>query len=218
MQPDQMTNFFTRSDGTYAFARWGRPIVPVVFGVDGPTLGVVKGAIEAVVALAGHKMAETDPELGANLMVFFFRDWAELKDLPNLDQLIPDLGPLVDRFGVRWPITLGFLALIGVLVALAQATDYFAIMALSGALGFFVLGCNYAVYGAAASYYAAEMRGRGSGAAIAWGRLGSVAGPLIGGYLLQGGSAPSEVVYAMAPFALVAAVGTFALTFVPRSS
>lgn len=97
MQPDQMTNFFTRSDGTYAFARWGRPIVPVVFGVDGPTLGVVKGAIEAVVALAGHKMAETDPELGANLMVFFFRDWAELRDLPNLDQLIPDLGPLVDR-------------------------------------------------------------------------------------------------------------------------
>lgn len=97
MQPDQMTNFFTRSDGTYAFARWGRPIVPVVFGVDGPTLGVVKGAIEAVVALAGHKMAETDPDLGANLMVFFFRDWAELRDLPNLDQLIPDLGPLVDR-------------------------------------------------------------------------------------------------------------------------
>jgi len=123
------------------------------------------------------------------------------------------LGPLVDRFGLRWPITLGFLALIGVLIALAQATDYIAIMALSGALGFCVLGCNYAVYGAAASFYPAEMRGRGSGAAIAWGRLGSVAGPLIGGYLLQGGSAPSEVVYAMAPFALVAAIGVFVLTF-----
>ena len=124
------------------------------------------------------------------------------------------LGPLVDRFGLRWPITLGFLALIGVLVGLAQATDYFSVMALSGALGFFVLGCNYAVYGAAASYYPAEMRGRGSGAAIAWGRLGSVAGPLIGGYLLQGGSAPDQVVYAMAPFAFVAAAGIFALTFV----
>lgn len=126
------------------------------------------------------------------------------------------LGPLVDRFGLRWPITLGFLALIGVLVALAQATDHVAVMALSGALGFFVLGCNYAVYGAAASYYPAEMRGRGSGAAIAWGRLGSVAGPLIGGYLLQGGSAPDEVVYAMAPFAFVAAVAVFALTFLRR--
>ena len=126
------------------------------------------------------------------------------------------LGPLVDRFGLRWPITLGFLALIGVLIGLAQATDYVAVMALSGALGFFVLGCNYAVYGAAASYYPAEMRGRGSGAAIAWGRLGSVAGPLIGGYLLQGGSAPAEVVYAMAPFAFVAAAGVFALTFARR--
>lgn len=126
------------------------------------------------------------------------------------------LGPLVDRFGLRWPITLGFLALIGVLIGLAQATDYFAVMALSAMLGFFVLGCNYAVYGAAASYYPAEMRGRGSGAAIAWGRLGSVAGPLIGGYLLQGGSAPSEVVYAMAPFAFVAAAGVFVLTFLKR--
>jgi AAHS family 3-hydroxyphenylpropionic acid transporter len=126
-------------------------------------------------------------------------------------------GPLVDRFGLRWPLTIGFLALIGVLIALGQATDYIAVMALSGALGFFLLGCNYALYGAAAGYYPGEMRGRGSGAAIAWGRLGSVAGPLIGGYLLQGGAAPGEVVYAMAPFALVAAVGVFVLTLVARS-
>jgi AAHS family 3-hydroxyphenylpropionic acid transporter len=126
-------------------------------------------------------------------------------------------GPLVDRFGLRWPITLGFLALVGVLIALGQATDYVAVMALSGALGFFLLGCNYALYGAAASYYPGEMRGRGSGAAIAWGRLGSVVGPLIGGYLLQGGSAPGEVVYAMAPFALAAAVGVMLLTFVKAS-
>jgi AAHS family 3-hydroxyphenylpropionic acid transporter len=127
------------------------------------------------------------------------------------------LGPVVDRFELRWPITLGFLALIGVLIGLAQATDYVAVMALSGALGFFLLGCNYALYGAAASFYPGEMRGRGSGAAIAWGRLGSVAGPLIGGYLLQGGSAPDQVVYAMAPFAFVAAVGTLLLTFAGKA-
>ena len=42
-------------------------------------------------------MAETDPELGANLMVFFCRDWAELPQVPNLDRLVPDLGPLVVR-------------------------------------------------------------------------------------------------------------------------
>lgn len=71
--------------------------MPVVFGVEEATLSVVKGAIEAVVALAGHRMAETDPELGANLMVFFFRDWAELPQVPNLDRLIPDLAPLCAR-------------------------------------------------------------------------------------------------------------------------
>ncbi len=97
MTPEQVQALFTRKDGAYLFARWGRPIVPVVFGVDDATLSTVKGAIEAVVALAGHKMAETDPELGANLMLFFFRDWAELPQVPNLDRLIPDLGPLCDR-------------------------------------------------------------------------------------------------------------------------
>ena len=99
MTPEQVQTFFTRSDGSYLFARWGRPIVPVVFGVEDATLRVVKGAIEAVVTLAGHKMAETDPELGANLMVFFFRDWAELPQVPNLERLVPDLAPLVRAAG-----------------------------------------------------------------------------------------------------------------------
>lgn len=93
----QVEALFTRADGAYAFARWGRPIAPVVFGVADETLGVIKGALEAVVQLAGHQMAETDPELGANLMVFFCRDWDELVDVPNLDRLVPDLGPLVAR-------------------------------------------------------------------------------------------------------------------------
>ena len=88
---------FTRADGQFLFARWGRPIVPVVFGVEDATVSVLKGAIEAVVALAGHNMAETDPELGANLMIFFIREWDELTETPNLNRLIPDLGPLVDR-------------------------------------------------------------------------------------------------------------------------
>lgn len=93
----EVEKLFTRSDGSFLCARWGRPIVPVVFGCDDATLSIVKGAIEAVVALAGHQMAETDPELGANLMVFFFRDWEELRHVPHLDRLVPDLGPLLAR-------------------------------------------------------------------------------------------------------------------------
>ncbi|KAJ54109.1 hypothetical protein ACMU_04220 [Actibacterium mucosum KCTC 23349] len=92
MTPDQIVDFFTRPDGSYAFARWGRPIAPVVFGVADATLEVLKGALEAVAALSGHKLAETDPELGANLMFFFFEDWDELVEVPNLEQLVPDLA------------------------------------------------------------------------------------------------------------------------------
>ena len=68
-----------------------------MFGVDDATISVFKGAIEAVVALAGHQMTETDPELGANLMIFFLREWDELVETPNLDRLIPELAPTVAR-------------------------------------------------------------------------------------------------------------------------
>jgi hypothetical protein len=95
--PEEVETLFTREDGQFAFARWGRSIAPVIFGIDDATLSVVKGAFEAVVALAGHEMAETDMELGSNCMVFFFRDWDELSHVPKLDQLVPDLAALVGR-------------------------------------------------------------------------------------------------------------------------
>ena len=99
---DTIATLFTRSDGTYRFARWGRPIVPVVFGVEDATLAVVKGAVEAVVTLAGHRMAEIDPELGVNLMIFFFSDWSELPKVRDLDRLVPDLDALCQRLDAAW--------------------------------------------------------------------------------------------------------------------
>lgn len=97
MTADEVAALFTRGDGIFLCARWGRPIVPVVFGVEEATLSVMKGAFEAVCLLAGHRMGETDPDLGANLIVFFCRDWDELRHVPNLDRLVPDLAPLLDR-------------------------------------------------------------------------------------------------------------------------
>ncbi|QDC10979.1 hypothetical protein FHY55_17835 [Oceanicola sp. D3] len=97
MSPDDIARLFTRTDGTYHFARWERPIVPIVFGVEDETLGVVKGACEAVVAMAGHKMAEMDNEQGANLFFFFFREWEELLAVPDLGGMIPRLEGLVER-------------------------------------------------------------------------------------------------------------------------
>jgi hypothetical protein len=97
MTPQEIEKLFSRDSGEFAFARWGRPLSPVVFGVDDATLSVIKGALEAVCVLSGHKIAETDPELGSNLMMFFFKDWAELPEVPGLDRLVPDLAPLVEK-------------------------------------------------------------------------------------------------------------------------
>ncbi|PWJ22523.1 hypothetical protein [Jannaschia seohaensis] len=97
LTPEAVEALFTRSDDSFLFARWGRPIAPVLFGVEDSTISVFKGALEALCVLTGHNLAELDPEFGVNLMVFFIRDWSELKETPNLDRLIPDLGPLVAR-------------------------------------------------------------------------------------------------------------------------
>lgn len=97
MTADEIEAYFTRADGSFLCARWGRPIAPVVFGVNEATLPVIKGAIEAVAQIAGHEIAETDPELGANMMVFFFSAWDELLELPDLGRMIEGLEPLVAR-------------------------------------------------------------------------------------------------------------------------
>ena len=96
----EIEELFTRTDGNYVFSRWGRPISPVVFGVLDETLGLVKTAIKVVCSTCGHPTSELDPELGSNLMVFFFREWDELRAVPELDQLIPKLGNVVDRLQV----------------------------------------------------------------------------------------------------------------------
>ncbi len=95
MSPEEIEAYFTRNDKTFAFARWGRPIAPIVFGVEDETLRLFKATIEAVATLASHPISETDPELGSNLMVFFFRNWKELRDVPKLDQIVPELSSLV---------------------------------------------------------------------------------------------------------------------------
>lgn len=97
MSPEDIASLFTSADGSYQFARWERPIVPIAFGVEDETLAVIKGACEAVVAMAGHRMAELDNEQGANLFFFFLRDWQELLAVPDLGGLIPDLEALVAR-------------------------------------------------------------------------------------------------------------------------
>lgn len=94
---DQIAALFTDASGQFRFARWSRPIVPVIFGAAEESLPPLKGAIETVVMASGHKMSDSDADLGANLMIFFLRDWQELAEVQNMDQLVPDLDNLLPR-------------------------------------------------------------------------------------------------------------------------
>ena len=85
---DQIAALFTRDDGSFLAARWGRPVAPVIFGLADESLAIFRAAIQAVMADARHPIAETDPESGANLMLFFARDWDEIAAIPDLDRLI----------------------------------------------------------------------------------------------------------------------------------
>jgi MFS transporter, AAHS family, 3-hydroxyphenylpropionic acid transporter len=123
------------------------------------------------------------------------------------------IGRLVDRVGARWPLVVAYLALIASLIALGASRELTSILVLSGAAGFFLLGANYALYGVAASYYPTSVRGTGSGASVAVGRLGSIVGPVLAGVLLTGGTSATNVVQYMAPVATVAAIAVFALGF-----
>ncbi len=93
--PDGIARLFGSEEG-YRFARWGRPIAPVVFGTDDASLTHIKAAITQTVDVTGQKTAETDPELGSNFMWFFCSEWDEVGQVPDLDKLIPGLPALLD--------------------------------------------------------------------------------------------------------------------------
>lgn len=126
-------------------------------------------------------------------------------------------GWLVDKHDPRWPLTIAYIGLIASLFALSGATATSALVLLSGAAGFFLLGANYALYGVAPQYYPTHIRGTGSGASVAVGRVGAILGPLLAGAWLGGGTSASGVVSYLIPFAVVAGIAVFWLSFLRRA-
>ena len=85
---------FTGPDGAFRFARWARPIAPVIYGTNDAGIRIFEEALKSVVGLTGLEMAEIDPDLGANFLVFFVNDWSELATVPHLETLIPGIAGL----------------------------------------------------------------------------------------------------------------------------
>lgn len=81
----------------FKFARWGGAICPIVVGLDEKGARLFEEAISAVADLAGAKMEEIDPEMGANMFIYVLSDWSNAALAPNLGNFIPDLPALVER-------------------------------------------------------------------------------------------------------------------------
>ena len=95
MRDNPVQSLFLRN-GKYHFARWAKPLSPVIFGVDDSSLIAIKAAFSDVLSLTPLKLSEFDPELGANLLMFFCSKWPELSIIPNLNKLIPNLVELLE--------------------------------------------------------------------------------------------------------------------------
>lgn len=80
-------------------------------------------------------------------------------------------------------------------------------MAIAGfAAGLFVIAAQLVLYALAPPAYPTSVRATGVGAAVAIGRLGSVAGPLAAGQLLAAGAGTTGVLLATSPGVLIAAL------------
>ncbi len=126
------------------------------------------------------------------------------------------LGLAADRAGVRLTMLAAYLALGAALWGLGSSGGLGAILALSGAVGFTVMGAQYVLYSLAPALYAPPARAAGAGAAVGIGRFGAIIGPLLAGDLRQAGWTADQVLGVLVPVALAAGAAILALTFVAR--
>jgi AAHS family 4-hydroxybenzoate transporter-like MFS transporter len=119
------------------------------------------------------------------------------------------LGLLIDRYGpqraLAWHYAAGavFTALISLL-----AMPYGLLVAVIFLSGLTTTGSQTGANATCGKLYPARMRTSGLGWALGIGRLGGIAAPPLGGYLLSLGMPPTRIFLSACGFALVAAVAT----------
>jgi MFS transporter, AAHS family, 4-hydroxybenzoate transporter len=119
------------------------------------------------------------------------------------------LGPLIDRFGPERALALHYAigAVFIALIALA-ALPYLALLGVILLSGVTIIGSQTGANAACGALYPARMRTTGLGWALGIGRLGGIAAPILGGFLLARGLPPKHIFLSACFFALVAAAAT----------
>jgi len=119
------------------------------------------------------------------------------------------LGALADRIGWRWPLTLAYAGLAAALAALAMGASQIVLFSAIAGLG--VLGAQFVMYGVIPQFYPPHMRAAAAGSALAFGRVGSIVGPLLAGELRNAGATPGQVFLATVPVAILAGLAMLTL-------
>jgi AAHS family 4-hydroxybenzoate transporter-like MFS transporter len=124
------------------------------------------------------------------------------------------LGLAVDRLGPERALALHYAAGAVFIAAIALlALPYALLLAMTFLAGMTITGSQTGANGACGKLYPARMRTSGVGWALGIGRLGGVAAPVLGGYLLSLGLPPTRIFLSACVFALIAAAATALLAF-----
>lgn len=136
----------------------------------------------------------------------------------NLVSIVGTLlsGFIIDRYGYKTALPLAYLGFLVGICGMAFTNTVEPLLFSIGVVGLFLLGAQYSLNGVSPMYYPRPLRGLGTGAAIAFGRVGSITGPLMAGYVLKTGigplHGPSGVAMAMIPLVIIAALVVWLLT------
>lgn len=104
-----------------------------------------------------------------------------------------------------------FAAIPCLLFAMALSNGTWSSLALAFLLGAAILTTQSYLYSIVPAVYPQALGGTGVGAAVAWGRIGSITGPLIGAWVLQSTNSPASVLTAIIPVAILAGVSAVAI-------
>ena len=124
------------------------------------------------------------------------------------------LGALIDRHGPERALALHYAAGIIFIGAIALfVMPYLLLSVMIFFAGMMITGSQTGANATAGKLYPARMRTSGIGWALGIGRLGGIAAPVLGGWLLTLGMRPPEIFFSACGFALIAAIATALLAF-----
>jgi MFS transporter, AAHS family, 4-hydroxybenzoate transporter len=119
------------------------------------------------------------------------------------------LGYLIDRVGPERSLAFHYAAgAVFIAVIALIALPYTLLLVMSFLAGLTIIGSQTGANGTCGKLYPARMRTSGLGWALGVGRLGGIAAPALGGYLLSLGMAPTRIFLGASVIALIAATAT----------